>query len=41
MSRSVRTTCYHGNGEVEDVIFLDHVVYELLALFVHDEYLPL
>jgi hypothetical protein len=27
--------------EVEDVIFLDHVVYELLAVFVHDEDLPL
>ena len=30
-----------GDVEVEDVIFLDHVVDELLAVFVHNEYLPL
>ena len=30
-----------GDVEVEDVIFLDYVVDELLAIFVHNEYLPL
>jgi hypothetical protein len=27
--------------EVENVIFLDHIVYELLAVLVDNEYLPL
>lgn len=26
---------------IENVIFLDHIVYELLAVFVHNEDLPL
>ena len=30
-----------SNVEVEDVIFLDHVVDQLLTVLVHDEYLPL